>query len=57
MSLEREIRRRNAIKKEKEDGLRRTCKHCKSKMLGKPGYGWVCPECGWMPRRKDDAVD
>ena len=54
MSLEREIRRRNAIKKEKAAGLRRTCRHCGNRMIGKSGYGWVCQECGWSPKEKEE---
>jgi ribosomal protein L37AE/L43A len=54
MSLEREIRRRNAIKKEKTAGLRRTCRHCGNRMIGKSGYGWVCQECGWSPKEKEE---
>ena len=62
MSLAREIRSRAALKNEKANGMRRTCRHCKSRMLGKPGYGWICQECGWeslgqrLARRELEAV-
>lgn len=55
MSIEREIRRRNQIKNEKANGMRRTCRRCKSRMLGKPGYGWICVECGWESRGQMQA--
>ena len=55
MSIEREIRRRAALKNEKANGMRRTCRHCKSRMAVKPGYGWICPECGWKSRGQRQA--
>jgi len=47
MSIEREIKRRNALKNEKDNGIRRVCRRCKARMFVKPGYGCVCQECGW----------
>ena len=47
MSIEREIRRFANRKKRKEERKRTTCRHCKGKMIEKPGYGLICPECGW----------
>ena len=52
MSLRRSIKR-NALKNDlKLNGMRSTCRHCKSKMTVKPGYGWVCGECGWWPSKQ-----
>ena len=27
--------------------IRRKCRKCGAKIVNKPGYGAVCPECGW----------
>ena len=54
MSVEREIRRFANRKKAKEERKRTTCKRCKSQMLEKPGYGLVCAECGWEPRKNTE---
>lgn len=49
MSIEREFRRRSLQANMRANGMRSTCRKCKEKMLCKPGYGWVCPACGWEP--------
>lgn len=61
MSIEREFRRFANRKRMKEERKRTTCRHCKNKLLEKPGYGLVCPECGWMKQEsaggEDNAAD
>lgn len=53
MSIEREFRRRVYQANMRANGMRSTCSKCKEKMFCKmfckPGYGWVCPACGWKP--------
>lgn len=53
MSLEREFRRFANRKKPKNEKKRTTCRYCKFKLIEKPGYGLVCPECGWGAIRKE----
>ncbi len=56
MSIEREFRRFANRKKRKEERKRTTCRYCKAKLIDKPGYGLVCPECGWgAVRSEEDA--
>ena len=43
MSLSRSIKRRKMLR---EKG-RTTCPRCRAELMDKPGYGIVCPECGW----------
>lgn len=47
MSLERTMHRAYQRKRLKEQGVPTKCKKCRSEMFNKPGYGWVCTECGW----------
>ena len=34
----------------KRPHLRRTCRKCGAKLVNKPEYGTVCPECGWTKK-------
>lgn len=49
MSIERQFRRFADRKKRK----RTVCKKCRSKLCDKPGYGIVCPECGWELKKEE----
>ncbi len=49
MSLSRELKRRKLREDLRLNGMRRTCRKCGAKMATKPGYGWLCVECGWEP--------
>lgn len=51
MSLSRSIKRRKMLREKK----RTTCPKCHSKLVEKPGYGIVCPDCGWW--KKEAAKD
>ena len=50
----------NSLKKRPH--IRRVCRKCGARLVNKPEYGVVCPECGWMKkgaytdkeRREDD---
>lgn len=55
MSIRRSIKRKARQQDLKLNGMRSTCRRCKSKMIVKPGYGWVCEECGWWPRKQIQA--
>lgn len=51
MSLSRSIKRRKMLRENK----RTTCPKCRAKLVEKPGYGIVCPDCGWW--KKEAAKD
>lgn len=52
MSIKRSMKR-NAFRQDlKLNGMRSTCRRCKAKMIVKPGYGFVCGECGWWPAKQ-----
>ena len=34
--------------------LRRTCRKCGARLVNKPEYGAVCPECGWYRKSYTD---
>lgn len=34
----------------KRPHIRRTCRKCGAKLVNKPEYGVVCPECGWIKK-------
>lgn len=52
MSIKRSIKRKANQRDLKLNGMRTTCRRCKSKMTVKHGYGWVCEECGWWPSKQ-----
>lgn len=52
MSIEREIKRRRIREDMKLNGMRSKCRKCGSEMACKPGYGWLCLECGWKPLKQ-----
>ena len=52
MSLKREVTRNRLREELKPNGMRSRCRKCSAPMVCKPEYGWICPECGWVPRRK-----
>lgn len=52
MSIEREIRRRRLREDMKLNGMRSKCRKCGGEMVCKPGYGWLCPKCGWVPLKQ-----
>ena len=56
MGLEREIRRKQQLEDMKLNGMRSRCRKCKSEMVCKPGYGWLCPVCGWVPKKQREAT-
>lgn len=35
----------NSLKKRPH--IRRRCRKCGAKLVNKPEYGVICPECGW----------
>lgn len=55
MSLSRSIKRKALQQDLRMNGMRSTCRHCKAKMIVKPGYGWICEECGWRPSKQIQA--
>lgn len=55
MSIEREFRRRAMRADMRANGMRSTCRQCGNRMCCKPGYGWVCPSCGWEPSAQAKA--
>ena len=57
MGLERQIRRNYLREDRRLNGMRRTCRKCKSEMVCKPGYGWLCPQCGWIPKKQLEAME
>lgn len=48
MSFQREVKRRNMRENLKMNGMRSRCRKCGTRMIVKPGYGYVCEECGWI---------
>ena len=55
MSIQREIKRRRIREDMKLNGMRSKCRKCGGTMVCKPGYGWLCRECGWKPmKQKED---
>lgn len=51
MSITREFRR---FANRRKPGKQRTkCKRCGAKMVKKPNYGIVCPECGWEEVKRE----
>ena len=35
----------NSLKKRPH--IRRVCRKCRARLVNKPEYGVICPECGW----------
>ena len=50
MGIEREIRR--FANRRKPGKVRTKCRRCGTKLVNKPGYGIICPECGYQEKEK-----
>ena len=37
--------------------IRRVCRKCGARLVNKPEYGAVCPECGWHRKSYVDRDD
>ena len=55
MSIKREIQRRILRENMKLNAMRSRCRKCGDTMVCKPGYGWLCPECGWKPMKQREV--
>lgn len=44
-------------KLKKRPKIRRVCRKCGSRLVNKPEYGAVCPECGWYRKSYTDRED
>lgn len=52
MSQQRTTNRNITARYRKEPKKRTTCKRCGAKLTAKPGYGYVCAECGDWPKER-----
>ena len=37
--------------------IRRVCRKCGAKLVNKPEYGVVCPDCGWYRKSYTDREE
>lgn len=54
MSMQRKIKRAMEAQQQKETRKRTRCRNCGSRLVEKPGYGWVCMDCGWEQKPKEE---
>lgn len=58
MSVNRTMRRQRAREAKKAKEGRTTCPKCHNRhLVEKPGYGTVCPQCGWAKPEKEGDGD
>lgn len=55
MSLARQIKRYQMRENMRLNGMRSRCRKCGGEMVTKPGYGWLCRECGWQTRKQVES--